>query len=116
MMESVSAQGASVIETERETRNAEDEEGSEQSVLSEEEKSLRNKVQKGCGGNYCIAVLINMYSSVLIFSFYLISLECLISIALSVYFTICKYVKMFQNGRSSVTKALADIYPSILYP
>mmetsp|Transcript_3517 Transcript_3517/g.5367 ORF Transcript_3517/g.5367 Transcript_3517/m.5367 type:complete len:90 (+) Transcript_3517:214-483(+) len=57
-------------------------------LLLEKENSVRKNAIKGCGGNNITSALINVYSSILMFAIHLISLECLLSIALSVYFTI----------------------------
>ena len=58
--------------------------------LFENEKSLRKRVTDGYRGNRFISSITNGYSAILVFVLYLISFESLLSIGLSVYFTICK--------------------------
>ena len=58
--------------------------------LFENEKSLRKRVTDGYRGNRFISSITNGYSAILVFALYLISFESLLSIGLSVYFTICK--------------------------
>ena len=62
-------------------------------IYLEEEVELLKKIKNGClSGNPIVAVFINGYSSLLIFLFHLISLESILSIALSVALTICKFL------------------------
>lgn len=61
-------------------------------LLENEESALRKKVASGCRGNRFIFAITNGYSAVMVFVFYLISLESLLSIGLSAYLTICKYI------------------------
>lgn len=58
--------------------------------LKEEESDLRRRISKGCSKNILSAFLVNGYSAVLVFVFYLMSLESLFSIALSIALTVCK--------------------------
>ena len=60
-------------------------------LLWEQEVALRKSVSKGVSGNLLSSFLVNGYSAILIFVFHLISLESLLSIALSVSMTICEY-------------------------
>jgi hypothetical protein len=59
----------------------------------ESEKSVRANVANGWGNNRFIAVLVDWYSSILVFMYYLISIETMIAIGLSVYLTICELPK-----------------------
>ena len=59
--------------------------------LAQEESKLRQRLSKGCKRNILSSFFINGYSAMLVFAFYLTSLESLFSIALSVGLTICKY-------------------------
>eukprot|EP00980_Cylindrotheca_fusiformis_P004648 scaffold991_cov128-Cylindrotheca_fusiformis.AAC.20 len=54
------------------------------------EKSTRTKLANRCGRRKPVGVLVDWYSSILVFAFFLISLESLISIALSVGLTVCE--------------------------
>jgi hypothetical protein len=58
--------------------------------LEQEESELRERVRKDCKNGVLVHFFINGYSAVLVFLFYLISLESLFSIALAVSLTICK--------------------------
>jgi hypothetical protein len=58
--------------------------------LFTEERALRQQVVRGCSNSLLGNVLINGYSAILVFLYYLISLESLFSIALSVGLTVCK--------------------------
>jgi hypothetical protein len=62
-----------------------------QNLLFEEELAVRKAVSNGFSGNLLSSFVVNGYASVLIFVFHLISLESLLSIALSVSMTICKF-------------------------
>lgn len=66
-------------------------------LWGEDERMVRKTVAKGFSGNIFSSFFVNGYSAVLIFTFYLISLESLLSIALSVSMTICKILLMFDS-------------------
>ena len=59
--------------------------------LLEEELQLRKTVASRCSRNIVIRFFINFYSTLLVFSLYLISIECLLSIALAVTMTVYTY-------------------------
>jgi hypothetical protein len=59
----------------------------------ESEKSVRANVANGWGSYRFIAVLVDWYSSILVFMYYLISIESIIAIGLSVYLTLCELPK-----------------------
>lgn len=58
--------------------------------LQQDESELREKMRKGCRSSVLTLFCLNGYSAVLVFVFYLISLESLLSIALAVSLTVCK--------------------------
>ena len=61
-------------------------------LLWEEEKTVREQVAKSpFSGNFLGAFLVNIYSAIHIVTVYLISLESIISIILSVSLTVCEY-------------------------
>ena len=61
-------------------------------VYLEEEIKLRKSIHQGWfSGNIVSLLFVNGYSALLVFIFHLISLESLLSIALSVGLTICKF-------------------------
>ena len=61
-------------------------------LLWEEEKAVREEVAKSpFSGNFFGAFLVNIYSAIHIVTVYLISLESIISIILSVSLTVCEY-------------------------
>jgi hypothetical protein len=60
-------------------------------VLLGAEVALRKSIMNGFSGSVVSAFFVNGYSAVLIFIFHLISLESLLSIALSVTMTICEF-------------------------
>jgi hypothetical protein len=59
----------------------------------ESEKSVRADVANGWNTNRFIAVLVDWYSSILVFAYYLISVESLVAIGLSAYLTVCELPK-----------------------
>ena len=58
--------------------------------LQQDESELRERVRKGWRSSVLTLFCLNGYSAVLVFVFYLISLESLLSIALAVSLTVCK--------------------------
>jgi hypothetical protein len=58
--------------------------------LQQDESELRERVRKDCRSGVLTLFFVNGYSAVLVFVFYLISLESLLSIALAVSLTVCK--------------------------
>lgn len=59
--------------------------------LHQEESELRERVRKDCRSGVLALFYLNGYSAVLVFVYYLISLESLFSIALTVSLTVCKW-------------------------
>jgi hypothetical protein len=60
-------------------------------LLWEEELAVRKAVEHGWSGNVFGSALVNGYSAMLIFALYLLSVESLLSIGLSVGMTVCEY-------------------------
>jgi hypothetical protein len=61
-------------------------------LLWEEERTVREQVAKSpYTGNFFGAFLVNIYSAIHIVTVYLLSLESIISIVLSVSLTVCEY-------------------------
>ena len=56
------------------------------------EKTVRQIAKSGLRGNGFTAPFVNAYAALLVFIFHLISIESLVSIGLSVYLTICKFL------------------------
>jgi hypothetical protein len=67
-------------------------------LLWEEELVVRESVANGFSGNILSSFIVNGYSAVLIFAFHLISLESLLSIALSVSMTICEFLRFNKSA------------------
>jgi len=71
---------------------------SDDTLLWEEELAVRREVfNSPISGNFLVAIWINLYSAMHIFVVYLISLEMLLSVGLSVGMTICK-LELFWAG------------------
>lgn len=83
--------------------------------LFENEKSLRKRVNDGYRGNRFLSSITNGYSAILVFALYLISFESLLSIGLSVYFTICK-LKANNNRCLNTTSNPSDFEMSLQMP
>ena len=66
------------------------------SILQEEETRLRTKVANSITSNVFVRLCLNLYSSLLVFFFYLLSLESILSIALAVTMTICELRNIFS--------------------
>ena len=78
-------------------------------LLWEQECQIRQKVARSpVSGNFVGAFFVNTYSAIYIFVVYLISLESLLSIGLSVGMTVCKYREVYLEHR------LLDIVFSML--
>jgi hypothetical protein len=59
--------------------------------LLDDEVQLRETVASRCSRNIFVRLLVNFYSTLLIFALFLVSLECLVSIALAVSMTVYTY-------------------------
>ena len=63
-----------------------------EAYLVEREKSVRQTASKGLRANRFTAPFVNAYAALLVFLLHLISVEALLSIGLSVFAAICKFL------------------------
>jgi hypothetical protein len=84
-------------------------------LLWGEELAVRKSVADGFSGGILSSFFVNGYSAVLIFAFHLISLESLLSIALSVSMTICEFFLRFNKFADPPSILLATNSPVVSF-